>query len=419
MTERASKSRLGLALAIALALRLMYVGVYPQMDLCPDCTMYDEVGWHVAQGLGFVGGFGAETFERTSIRDPTLPEYGVGPAYAAFLGGVYRLVGHRPQAIRWVQAVLSTTVIVPIFLVTLWTFGQASANLAAVLTAVYPPAIFYSGMLLTESLYTVLLAWLLLAVAAVKRRPAGITWLAGAVMGTTILLRQEALTMAPCFGAIMLLPKWREHLRTVVVFAVMTGAVVSIWTVRNYVLSGRLLLVAAHSGDIVYISAKGWPNWHFDDPELQSLVRGTTYLTQNDVLGAAGMKMIRADPVGYLSVRLRSLPDFWWTSHTNYLRGFSDSFGQYTRQGRWPRVAIKAVLLIVNSALIIVGLMGLWRSARERRGGAGAWILAVPIVITAGVHFWLYTSPRYAIPIMPALFAFIPVVLIGTNPRTS
>lgn len=402
-------------LALAAALRFAYVLAYPQVPLCaecavvPDYALYDEVGRNVADGKGFIGGFAAKTYDAAAVVNPDTPEIGIGPVYPAFLGAIYTLAGHNVDAARAVQAAVSTLLLFPLFTITRWTFGRSAALAATGLTAVYPAFIVYSGMLLTEALSTTLLVVAIWAVLWASRDDRAGRWvLAGVVMGLVILLRAEVLPLAGMAAAIVL---WRTPMRRTTVILALYVAIIAAtmapWVWRNYRVFNRFIPVSAHEGDTLWITVKGWTEWRFDDPELRALVRGRSYLEQQDAFHAAAVREILSHPMQVALTRLKRFPDFWLSGHTGYVAGFTESFADYRASGAVLPPVVKASLLALNTALIVAGLIGIARAfTRPGPPSPDVLLLVAPIVCIATVHLVLFAAPRYQVPMMPFMLVF-------------
>lgn len=395
----------------AIVVRVAFVLLYPQMPVCGDCLLYDEVGRNVAAGRGFLGGFAAETYARPLVHDPNALEVAVGPGYPAFLGGIYVVAGHSFTAVRILQACLSGLMLAPFYLLVRDVFEERQARLASILVAISPPLIFYTGFVLTESLTTVFLVTTMWAIVHASSRGTMRSWImAGVLTGLSTLQRAELLVVGLAVSLVVVLfsrARPPSRMISVVAFLAATAATIAPWTVRNYVHFNRLIPVAALDGNTLWISVKGWEGWHFDDPELQALVRGRSFVEQNDVLRADALDLIRQSPGAYLRVRAVRFPDFWLTSHTMALRGLSETYAAYRNRGEQVRVMLKYALLAFNTILVGLGVVGmLWRMRWSQ--SLEVLLLATPIVSIAVVHFFLYASPRYQVPILPFLFAFIP-----------
>ena len=370
--------------------------------------MYDEVGTNIAAGRGFTGGFAAETFERPLTRTPDAPEIGIGPVYPLFLGVIYRTVGHHFTAVRVIQAAISTLMLFPLYALTRWALGASAATAAVALSAVYPAFIVYNGFILTEALATALLVAAVWAVAYAWRATTATTWLvAGVLMGITILLRAELLVICV---PVVVLTLWRDRSRRAVglllLYLAAVSATMAPWTIRNYRTFHRLVPVSAHDGDTLWISVKGWREWHVEDPELQTLVRGTSYVEQSEILRAAAIRAIRAHPIQFLQTRLERFPDFFLSGHTGNVVGVTESIGTYLARRAIVPLSIKLGLLALNTALIGAGCFAIAQMLIHRAAGPGAWLMLAPVVCISVVHFFLYATARYQIPMLPFVFAF-------------
>jgi len=208
-----------------------------------------------------------------------------------------------------------------------------------------------------------------------------------------------------------LLTMWRRPARGTVtalaLVAVAAAAAMAPWTIRNYQLFHRVIPVSVHDGDTLWISVKGWTDWHFGDPELQNLVRGLDYVEESDALRHAALKEIADHPLRFAATRLARFPDFWLTGHTSNVAGVTDSFAAYWQRGAMGAVAIKGVLLAMNVGLIGFGLAGIARALTSRAlARPDVLLLAAPIVCLAAVHLVLFAAPRYQVPMMPFVLAF-------------
>ncbi|MBI3402955.1 MAG: glycosyltransferase family 39 protein [Acidobacteria bacterium] len=396
-------------LLLAAALRLGYVLFYPQMPMCPDCQAYDEVGRHLADGRGFVGGFGGDTLFWPQVHQPDAPEIGIGPVYPAFLAAIYRVFGHQFRWVRVAQALIASLALVPLFSLVDRVLGRPAALGTCGLVALYPAFIVYSGFVLTESLSTAMLIATMWTLHRAWTRGTPAWWtFAGAMMALAALLRAEFVVV---LGAAVMLTLWRQPTRRTVMALVLVAAAAAVtmapWTIRNYRLFHRFILVSAHDGDTLWISVKGWREWRFGDPELQNLVRGLSYLEESDALKTAALREIADRPLSFAWTRLKRFPDLWLTGHTGNVAGVTDSFEAYWRRGEYGIVGIKGALLALNVGLIGLGLIGGFRAVTSATlSRPDVLLLATPIVCISIVHFVLFAAPRYQIPMMPFVLAF-------------
>jgi hypothetical protein len=177
------------------------------------------------------------------------------------------------------------------------------------------------------------------------------------------------------------------------------------WVVRNWRTFHRFIPVSAHDGDTLWISTKGWQDWHMDDPELQALARGRDYIQQEDAMRDAAVRDIKAHPLQFVATRLRQFPDFWFSSHTGNVRGLSDSFAAYRARRALTPLVVKLALLVANTGVIAAGLFGMLRALLRERTPA-VWLMASPIAVITGIHLLLFATARYQVAMMPFVIAF-------------
>lgn len=150
--------------------------------------------------------------DRMAQRLATTGEYRLekglmtAPAYIALMAGLYRLVGHTPDAMRLVNALLG--------LLTLWGMwcfakriaGERAANRALILGAIHPHLLMITGWLYTENLALPLAVWAVYGLCFWRGR--------GGVVASGVLLGLLALTRAsylPFVFIVALWLLWRER----------------------------------------------------------------------------------------------------------------------------------------------------------------------------------------------------------------
>ena len=186
----APPSRDALAMfAVALVLRVAYAWLVhgPAAEPSSDSATYDTVAWNLARGLGFqLDGAGGP-----------YPTAFVPPALPWTVSLLYRAVGHSFFAAVLLMCVLGS--LVPALLRQLGRsmFGPAVGNWAGWLAAVHPLMVFFSGYVMTESLFSVVLLLALLAsVAWIKQPRARNAFWTGTLWGAATLTRPAALPLA-------------------------------------------------------------------------------------------------------------------------------------------------------------------------------------------------------------------------------
>lgn len=388
--RRSSRSWLRLILLLCLlsiGLKVLYATLVPQQASSADEGDYLALARNL-QNDGTLG---------TTLR---------GAGYPAFLALLMSLSPGRPLlAIRLGQAVLLG--LLPLFV---WraaepVFGRSAAGAAAILAALYPPFLFYSGKFLSESLLTFLLAWAqMLCVAFLQRVRASAAVAVGAVLAVATLTRAEFLLLPFLFAAAMAL-FWRGlrlTLRRTGLLFLAFFIVLGLGLARNYAEFQRLYL-ATDFGQTIWLSTypEDWQEWR----EHETLKR-TQVLSpweRDRALAIAGLHNLRDYPGTYLLMSVKRFFRFWIGSHSNTVAGLEGSFTQTWRDGQYLRLLIKGMLLGINLLLLALAGLGL---AAGRRAWRTWLILAVPFAYTALVHTFLFSTPRYQIPIMPHILIF-------------
>ncbi|MBZ5557758.1 MAG: glycosyltransferase family 39 protein [Acidobacteriia bacterium] len=408
-----------IATLAACVVRLAFVLAYPQFGACPDCQVYDRLATNLLAGRGLVGGTSDDPMSWGVGEGANAPEVGFGPVYPAFLAVIYGTVGHSIPAVRIAQAFLGALIVPLAWLLTMAAFGSAAAIVCAWLVALSPPLVMYTGMVLTENLsVALLLASMALILRAVRRGTPMSFVPAGVALGALILLREEMILLLPAFAGLVW---WKGRPRPawpgIGAFVMATLVCVGAWTVRNYVLFHQPILISVHGGEQLWISAKGWSEWHFDDPELRRLVDGRSYVERNAAMQRDAIRIIMASPGQFLVYCFQRMPMLWISSHTTYIRGLTESFRSYYDRAAYTRIAIKAALFALQVAMLSLAAWGAMVARSRAVSPLAAWMLAMPVVAVTAVHFIIFATPRYQVPALPFVLSF--AALAATRLRSN
>jgi 4-amino-4-deoxy-L-arabinose transferase-like glycosyltransferase len=145
-----------------------------------DAASYDAWARRIATG----DWLGTETFYQA-------------PAYPYFVALVYRTLGAEPMTIRKVQALLGAAACLFLGLAGCSFFNRRTGIVAATILAIYPPAIFFTGLIQKTTLTLALLCFLLWALASAQRTPrAALMFASGLLLALLALVRENALILA-------------------------------------------------------------------------------------------------------------------------------------------------------------------------------------------------------------------------------
>lgn len=229
----------------ALALRLIYLaGLFHTpvfAVVVGDGQQYDAWAQRIAGGQWI----GSEIFYQT-------------PLYPYLLAVIFKLVGHHLLAVRVVQAVLGATSCMLLGLAGRRFFSEPVGTIAALLLAIYPPAIFFDGLIQKSSVDLFLMTLMLLLLGEFLFRPHW-KWLmaAGVTIGAFVLNRENAEILYPI--VVVWLIVWFRHIpfkSRAAWTAIFTAAVAAILLpvgFRNYCVGGEFLLTTSHLGPNFYI----------------------------------------------------------------------------------------------------------------------------------------------------------------------
>ena len=182
------------------------------------------------------------------------------PGYALFVGSAYRVAGIENLAVRRSQAVLDTWSVLWVYALGVLLFGgwvgRGVGFTAALAMARYDFLYLHVARLLSETVFVwLMLAALVAALVAVRRRSWPLVLAAGYVLGWANLVRPFLLPAALGFVAWVLIApgltrRWRYGLAAVVGLALAIAPV----TWRNWQFHGELIPISTNSGFTLFKS---------------------------------------------------------------------------------------------------------------------------------------------------------------------
>ncbi|HWR98327.1 MAG TPA: glycosyltransferase family 39 protein, partial [Candidatus Methanoperedens sp.] len=207
-----------------------------------DARMYDEMAVRIASGEPLGGG-----------------AFTQAPLYPYFLGLVYRLLGHDYFLARFVQVAVGAAGCALIVAIGRRIFNPRVALLAGLTAALYGTLVFYDAELLRPVLVIFLALCALLALLAAAERPSRLRWGgAGLLLGLAAITWETTLLFVPA----ALLWLWRvlrprlparEIAGHAACLCLAAAAAILPVTLRNYRVSGDLVLVSAWGGVNFYL----------------------------------------------------------------------------------------------------------------------------------------------------------------------
>lgn len=373
-----------LAIALGAALvRIVWGLTRPGDDaalaLLPDQLEYLQVARSILTGEGFA--FVDERFGQ-AVFAFRLPGY---PLLMA-------LCGAEPWVIRVVQALLDGSTVIATALITQRLVGGKSPYVAAVLVALDPFAVYFSALLLSETLFMAMITWgVALVVLRRDRNDADAAWWGGVLLlALAALVKPLALpillVVVPASVILRRGSNTDTLVRTVLALVVL-GAVMSLWLVRNHNVVGRAVY-STNSGFTLY----------------DGLNEGAT--GASDQTFVKNMVLLREQTEVDRSRRLTELAAEWALKHplevvtlagVKVARTWSPMpLGEAYRGN--PIILIAAIAWSMTVfALAVLGLV-------RGRWARGALLLLVgPLLALTLVHAITIGSLRYRAPLHPLL----------------
>ncbi len=351
---------------------------------CPDEDAYLGLARSLASGHGLVDEFG---FRATYM-----------PAYPAFLA----LFEPLPGALLWsrlAQALLAAWVAPATFLLTReWCrLTQTSADsgrialVAGLLAAFDPFLIFFSHLLLTESIFTAVLvsAWVFVVTMArpnvlIRRwHVAG----AGALLWLCVMLRPSA--MVPVLAAPPAIVLCRRFDRSSIAGGITILAIVLAgmlpWAIRNRATIGEWRWLTTRGGISLYDGLREGATGGSDlaHTKTMSEVTGLSETQWDRYFRARALADARRDPPRALRLSGQKLLRTWSVLPNVELY----------RRGAAALVSGLWMLLI-----LISGAAGAWISRRNLRA---LFLLLLPVILVTLMHMVFVGSVRYRLPLMP------------------
>lgn len=400
--------------AVALVLRVAYAliihGTSPQPS--SDSITYDTVAWNLARAMGY----------QLEANGAFYPTAFVPPALPFTLSLLYRIVGHSFLAAVMLMCVIGALVPPLVRRLGNAMFGRSVGTTAGWLAVGHPLLVFFSGYVMTEPLFSVmLLVSLLGSVKWLKTPRAGLALGAGFLWGLTVLTRPTALPL-PLVIALwawaplefMLSP--RERVRQLAMLFVGMVMVITPWTIRNAVAlnafvpvttgGGRSLLdsnnpivwrdPAERGGATAVLSTEPWA----------TRFKGLSEVQVDRAAGREAWSFILANLREWPSVAVAKVARLWrWNAFTP---STGDWFTGHAGLGSLLRALDP--LLLWSCLMWPLAAFGLWRTVRGNRRHFELLPLHVIALFTVGATLY-WGALRMRVPIEPLVVLYAAVGL--------
>ena len=305
----------------------------------------------------------------------------------------------------------------------------AVALAVGALYAFHPLALVLARALTYPTLHILLVTVATLGISeALKERRRRLAWAlaAGALWGAATLVRPVSLILPPFVVLLALWEwgrgSWGRALRFTGVFTLGMAAVIGPYTLRNYRLTHRLIVVNAQDGYAFWgLSATRNPAGDFTEwanvwgeqglPIFDRVSGGAAYTTDalyddpvelNDAFRAEAARNIRRHPLRFLRNVLTNLFLFnadstaWWLDYARYVRDGGD-FRPRADPGK-----------VFSVAVLLLGLAGLLRGLRA--GETDARVVAAVYAMFCAAHGLGFMMSRYNYVRLPLVLLALPLL---------
>jgi len=357
-----------------------------------DAGAYDEIGWNIAQGIGYRSSPEIEASLDQSIMR-------VGPLYEFFLAIIYYIFGHSYKAVWIMQALLHTISALLIYLTCLIIFKEPEnkktiALMASAIFAFYPDLVEISAMLLTETLY--LFLFCLAIYFFFKYFHIINTWTAimiGIIFGLATLARPPVLFLIP---VIIFYYYKKSKIIPAALFIITLLLVFTPWAVRNYIIYDKFMPFGASGAYNLWIG-----NYHGGNGEQEPTREMVDYANKY------GMAEIPAESMRQFKKFIITYPEeFIKLTILRINKYFSiiRPMGFWFYQTGWSQFIFILSSGLASVVLFVFGLAGLIQAIKIKNKQLTYLIWLT--TITPLILFVTVIETRYRFQIYPMLAIF-------------
>jgi 4-amino-4-deoxy-L-arabinose transferase-like glycosyltransferase len=396
---------LAVILAAALIIRIAWTAwTDPAPQPLSDPQYYNATALSLARGDGYSVVFDARKGFLPGEEETAFWP----PGYSAFLAAFYWLFGEGDGVAKAANVLAGALVVVPVCFIGLRLFGRPTGIAAAAIAAALPSFVFWVPVLLSDTLFTLLFA----ATAALllhALRPDGSfspvpAVLGGIALGVTMLVRGQALVLAPIIVVYWALAggKRRECVLWGCGILALAAVVVAPWSIRNVRVTGSPILLSANLGYNLRVGHAPYSTGRYilphdlwdAEPEISTFKEREPLFNELGVERAVKYALGHPLREGELAVRKA----IWlWTPDTDALVWINWGGKPIPEAAREPlRWALD------GSYFAIVALAGC-AFVRVRYLMPQLGFLLMVVVVWTAFHVIFFGEPRYHLPLLAVM----------------
>jgi 4-amino-4-deoxy-L-arabinose transferase-like glycosyltransferase len=362
-----------------------------------DAGRYDLLGRSLAHAAGYINPNGS-----TTMFWP--------PGYPFILAGLYKLApfSHAGdvRAALVLNALFDVGTALLIYAIAHRAFDRSVAFVAAAIYALLPSSVFFAGVTLSETSFTFFLMLSLWLIIEAHDR-GDWRWLTAAavVIGYATLIRGQA-ALIPLVALPFWLRSmpWRDAIVWTALLAALAFVVVLPWTIRNYVESNSLVLIASNSGVDFYIGHSPRANGggrivdelvfrypELPGPEAEAKVSRDGF--------REGLKYGAHHPLREIELSAKKVARLYYVDD-EAVRWTDGHGARNVFSGR-----VRGALLAGSDVYywLLLGLAGIGVTRWLRARDSVRLLLVSLVAYWTMVHIAFFADPRFHAPIMPVL----------------
>lgn len=373
-----------IAVSVSLLFSLLIVPrMTKSMNIIYDPDRYGQLGLNVAEGRGM------------TYRISSFPATDRGPFYPGFLAILFMISGgYSLTLVQIVQALLHGGTTLLVYFTARRLYPERYALAAQIVCGLYPVLIWFTARIWVETIMTFLIALLAYGLVVFLEKPAVEKSILLGIAIAALALVKSVMLLFPFVLLIYFIRIWRWNgLYRGLVIIFVAAALISPWTVRNYLITGKIIPIHTSlginliEGDVIgqFLTdspLEEYPLWQKGALVAASIRRGwenpeTSYVAEN-VLTAISLRHSMEHPLFFIKRCALNLLTLFYL-------------------GDSPLKSVVLFLFLVP--LVVMAFIG-WRKGRgDNRLRMMGWLLVYYII----VHALIYGKGRFAAPLVPVM----------------
>ena len=347
------------------------------------------------------------------------------PGQVFTLGVLYRLFGNSVLSAELFNCLLASLTVVGIYLIGRRLLGERPGRVAGMLASLLPSTVFgcmVLGAEVPDTFWLVLALWIYL-----RWMDSGFAWkgaiACGLCLGIGALIRPTYLLLPIPMGLHMLLssPRKGRAILAAMVMGVSLAAVVAPWTLRNYKVTGGLVVISSNGGGNLWsgnnddtwhgkYTAKTW-DWLFNNSKNDLELQQKGMAKAKEWIAAHKTRFAELTLEKFAVLWALDNDMAWWALEQPFLEHQerpSYPEPKFNRSWGWWAQAVSTGFYIACFVAAIAGIVWRREDLWRRRG----WIiLAVMFFYFSAIHMVFESQAKYHYMLVPLLCVFSALVV--------